>query len=82
MASTETKEKAMEIFHRRKARLEHHEGTFDKAGRWYPSDDEEQDCCRSIRRPSRAWPYSLMTHCRTLQHVINLVESQEEAIHG
>lgn len=78
MATEETKRKALEVFHRRKSRMEHPDGTFDKAGRWQPSDAEWQACCRSIRTPSRAWPYSLMTHCRTLRHIINLVESQEE----
>jgi len=43
------------------------DGTFDQAGRWYPS--VRCDCCAEIRSPSRQWPYSLMVHCRTARHV-------------
>jgi len=55
------------------------EGEFDRAGRWYPSDEELQECCYSIRSPSRNWPYSLLLHCRTLRHVAHLygVDEQE-----
>jgi len=48
-------------------RVTNPDGSFDKAGRWYP--DNYQDCCSAIRSPSRAHPYSLMTHCRTAAHV-------------
>jgi len=44
-------------------------GAFDDAGRWYPNESEKCDCCDTIRSPSRKWPYSLMTHCRTLKHI-------------
>ena len=54
---------------RRQGRVIHPDGTFDGGGRWYPSDDEEQECCSRIRQPSRAWPYTLMTHCRSAAHV-------------
>jgi len=47
-------------------------GTFDNAGRWYPSADERQPCCQQIRSPSRTFPYSFMLHCRTVVHVANL----------
>ena len=48
-------------------------GTFDDAGRWFPDRDLEwRDCCDDIRHPSRQYPYSLMTHCRTIVHVANL----------
>jgi hypothetical protein len=30
-------------------------------------------CCSGIRKPSVRYPYSLMVHCRTLQHIKNLV---------
>lgn len=53
----------------RQARLAHPSGSFDNARRWHPSDAERQACCRAIRSPSRHWPFSLMTHCRTLAHV-------------
>lgn len=32
-------------------------GRFDSASRWYP-DEEAAEYFRSIRSPSRAWPYS------------------------
>ncbi len=34
---------------------------------WYP--DHPLPCCETIRRPSRAYPWSLMTHCRSMVHV-------------
>ena len=34
---------------------------------WYP--DRPLACCADIRPPSRAYPWSLMTHCRTMPHV-------------
>lgn len=52
-----------------KNRYIHPSGKMDKAGRWYPSEEEWQKCCSSIRSPSRAYPWSLMTHCRTAEHV-------------
>lgn len=42
-------------------------GHFDKAGRWYP--DNYFPCCNAVRSPSRAWPYSELTHARTGKHV-------------
>lgn len=51
------------------SRNAHPAGTFDSAGRWYP--DQEYACCSGIRSPSRAYPYSRMVHCRTLQHVLH-----------
>ena len=53
-------------------RVEHPAGGFDRAGRWVPSAIERQDCCECIRTPSRAYPYSLMLHCRSAEHVANL----------
>ena len=50
-------------------RRQHPDGTFDKQGRWYPSDAETQDCCQHIRSPSARYPYSLMKHCRSVGHV-------------
>ena len=65
---------------RRQGRSAHPDGHFDSGGRWYPSECEEQPCCSGIRRPSRAWPYSLMTHCRTLPHVANLYGVDPEEV--
>lgn len=64
---------AAELWRRRKSRAEHPDGSFDKAGRWYPSHTESQDCCRYIRRPSRIFPYSFITHCRSKEHIANLL---------
>lgn len=47
-------------------------GTFDNAGRWYPSEDWEASCCSSVRGPSRSYPYAYLTHCRTQKHVSTL----------
>jgi hypothetical protein len=63
---------AAECYRRRQSRREHPDGTFDKRGRWYPADCEEQPCCAFIRSPSARWPYSYMTHCRTVGHVAAL----------
>lgn len=57
---------------KRKEREVHPDGEFDNAGRCYPSEDEELTCCNNIRTPSRSWPYSLLRHCRSLEHVTGL----------
>ena len=54
---------------RRKHRLEHPDGSFDRGGRWYPSESEEQPCCAFIRAPTRGYPYSYLLHCRTAEHI-------------
>ncbi|WP_333798549.1 hypothetical protein [Trichlorobacter lovleyi] len=59
-------------FNNRRDRISHPDGTFDSAGRWSPSYSEECDCCKNIRQPSRSYPFSLMIHCRTAEHVANL----------
>lgn len=56
----------------RKARSSHPVGSFDKAGRWYPDGAEKQGCCERIRTPSRAWPNSLNSHCRSVDHIATL----------
>lgn len=63
---------AAKEYQNRQERKTHPQGTFDKAGRWYPDEEEHCNCCNAIRSPSRAYPYSYMTHCRTKQHVANL----------
>jgi len=47
----------------------HPDGSFDSARRWYPSETEREECCNSIRSPSRSYPYSMMVHCRSYTHV-------------
>ena len=67
-------EAAARMYLRRKHRLEHPDGEFDSGGRWFPDDGaEKKRCCASIRWPSRAHPYSLLVHCRTLEHVCRLL---------
>jgi len=53
----------------RKERKTHPDGDFDKAGRWYPSGAEKCKACSSVREPSRAYPFSIMTHCRSIGHI-------------
>ncbi len=52
-----------------KDRKIHPPGEFDNGGRFYLAESEKHDCCRGIRSPSRAYPYSEMKHARTLKHV-------------
>lgn len=52
----------------RRERVEDPEGSFDKKGRWYPSEEERCACCASVRAPSNAYPYSYMKHARSLEH--------------
>ena len=65
-------EKAAREYISRKNRDSHPSGDFDKAGRWEPDAEEWCDCCDYIRTPSRAYPFSLMIHCRTMEHIANL----------
>lgn len=59
------------IFHLMKTRALNPDGSFDKAGRFYPS--HSFDCCIGLRQPTRSYPYSLMTHCRTKKHIDSLL---------
>lgn len=72
METTEKLLVALKQYRNRQERLEHPEGKFDKSQRWYPSESEEQQCCKSIRNPSRSYPFSLMKHCRSVEHVAML----------
>jgi hypothetical protein len=60
------------VFCMRQERASHPSGGWDDGGRWHPDEHEWQACCGSVRPPSRAWPRSLMTHCRTAKHVAAL----------
>jgi hypothetical protein len=64
----------------RKWKRAHPKGHTEKGMKWYPVDEENQDCCKSIRQPSRAYPWSLMTHCRSLTHVANLYGVDETEV--
>lgn len=63
---------AAEEYINRRDRTSHPDGHTDRGGRWYPSDSECCHCCANVRTPSRSWPWSYMTHCRTIGHVANL----------
>lgn len=65
-------QQAAQTYRERQSRIQHPEGEFDSASRWYPSDQERQDCCDAIRSPSRRYPHSLNKHCRSLEHVSRL----------
>ena len=52
-------------------------GREDAAGRWYPADEEKQECCSGLRDPSRAWPNSLKKHCCSAKHVARLFDVDE-----
>jgi len=54
---------------RRKNRRERPEGHFDRARRFWLSED--LPCCR-VRTPSRAHPFSELSHGRTMIHIANL----------
>lgn len=69
MKTAITIELAAREYHNRKLRIEHPAGKFDNARRWYPAETEKCAECRTLREPSRAWPYSLMLHCRTARHI-------------
>lgn len=56
---------------RRQRRESHPSGRFDGTI-WNPDSSERQTCCSSIRSPSRAYPWSLMLHCRSIRHVASL----------
>lgn len=58
---------AAEDAYKRKHRLSHPPGSFDKVGRF--SLQERAPCCDMIRTASRAHPYSEMVHGRSLSHV-------------
>lgn len=65
-------QKAAQEYLDRQNRKSHPAGEFDNGGRFYLADEERCKCCASIRNPSRRFPYSEMTHGRTMKHVANL----------
>lgn len=60
---------AVSEFIARQNRITHPAGYFDKQRRWYPEQSEKCSCCAGIRTPSVAYPFSLMLHCRTAEHI-------------
>jgi len=78
-------EKAVACYRKRQNRKEHPDGEFDRSGRWYPSEKEKCQCCHNVRSPTARWPYSLMRHCRSIEHIAHLfgvdVHDLRKAIH-
>lgn len=70
---------AVTTFLLRKLGYDKPHGKSEKGNRWYPSDDESQECCKSIRAPSRAYPWSLYKHCFSLIHICNLYPGAVES---
>lgn len=64
--------KALARYERRQFRSEHPDGYFDNARRFYPSDAEDCGVTSSVRSPSRAFPFSYMNACRSLDHCCDL----------
>ncbi len=73
MEKTRINEAVVEYL-KRQDRTSHPAGRFDKGGRFYLADVEIRACCHTIRTPSRRWPYSEMTHGRTIKHVAMLFD--------
>jgi hypothetical protein len=48
-------------------------GRCDSGGRWYPEGDEKVSCCKSIREPSRSFPWSYYKHSKSAKHIRNRV---------
>lgn len=71
---------AARLYRARRERQAHPIGGFDNAGRWYPKGGENTPDCATVRRPSRAYPYSLMLHCRTAAHVAALCGVERTAL--
>ena len=61
-------------FFARQDRRSHPEGWTDRAGRWYPSDVENAPLCATVRKPSAAYPWSIMQHCRNTVHLAELFD--------
>jgi hypothetical protein len=63
---SETLDAALEYIGRRD-RTVNPAGRFERNGTWYPV--EELSCCAHISPPCGRFPFSLMVHCRTAEHV-------------
>jgi len=79
-STTDRLAEAVRTYTARQDRTEHPDGSFDRKRRWYPSDNEHRACCRLIRGPSASYPYSLMVHCRTAEHIASLYDVEAKDI--
>lgn len=63
-----------QVFEQAKTRMIHPYGKFDHAKRWEPKGLLAAHCESGyIRSPSRAYPFSLMVHCRTKKFITKLL---------
>lgn len=67
------KEMISTVYAELKSRQLHPSGKFDNAGRFWAANDDLID----VRSPSRAYPYSQMTACRTKKYVTKVVAKFE-----
>lgn len=66
-------QQAAEEYLARQDRVRNPKGEFNAGNKWYPDPlEESRACCYHVRSPSHRWPYSLLTHCRSLPHVAEL----------
>ena len=70
LTEIETKEIINTIYQELKNRMIHPTGKFDNGGRWHAEHSDYISC----RSPSRAWPFSEMTACRTKKYVKAIFE--------
>lgn len=73
-------EQAVQEYLDRQAWIRRPKGKADRAGRWYPADEEVRDCCVNIRTPSRNHPHSYLNHCRTIKHIAQLFGVSESEL--
>jgi hypothetical protein len=57
----------------------HPQGDFDNQGRWYPSLAQSAGEM-TVRSPSKHYPYSYMTACRTLKHTRRVADTSPELL--
>jgi hypothetical protein len=74
-------EKAAREYLSRKSRDSHPDGHFDAGGRWYPDEEERCDFCSLVRTPSRGYPYSLLVHCRTADHIASKYSERSDLVY-
>jgi hypothetical protein len=74
---------ALEAAHewrRRQRKTSRPTGSWDRAGRYYPSAEESRACCVGIRTPSRNWPHSLWAHVHSIEHVAHLYRVERKDV--
>lgn len=53
-------------------------GHFDRAGRFYVDDEFSTSTSKTVRAPSRAWPYSKLKHVYTGRYLKALKAEKPE----